>query len=130
MMTGLSFTIATELAAISDPRQARMLGDYAAHGGAMLGVIRIGVEGTNGFWERHDGGDELLVVVSGRMTMTLRPESGPDLPHDLGPGDALLIPRGVAHTARLHTPEVRLLFVTPREGNAAWTDHPEGKRRH
>ncbi|MCY1018283.1 cupin domain-containing protein [Pyxidicoccus sp. MSG2] len=129
-MTGTSFTIATELAAIGDPRHARMLGDFAALRDAMLGVIRIGVKGTEGFWERHDGGDELLVLVSGHMTMTLRPASEPDQAHDLGAGDALLIPRGVAHSARLHTPEVHLLFVTPREGNEAWTEHPEGTRRH
>jgi quercetin dioxygenase-like cupin family protein len=129
-MTRTSFTITTELAAIGDPRHARMLGDFAVQRDAMLGVIRIAMEGTEGFWERHDGGDELLVLVSGRMTMTLRPASGPDQVHELGEGDALLIPSGVAHSARLHTPEVHLLFVTPREGNAAWTEHPEGKRRH
>ena len=43
---------------------------------------------------------------------------------------ALLIPKSVAHSGRLHTPEVHILFVTPREGNTSWTEHPEGKRRH
>ncbi|QRK07503.1 cupin domain-containing protein [Archangium violaceum] len=129
-MAGLSFSISAELAAISDPHFPRLLGDYTVHRDAMLGVIRIGTEGTEGFWERHDGGDELLVVISGRMTMTLRPANGPDQLHDIGPGDALLIPRGIAHSARLHTPEIHLLFVTPRDGNEAWTEHPEGKRRH
>lgn len=129
-MTGTSFSISSELVAILDPRHPRLLGDYAARGSAMLGVIRIGVEGTDGFWERHDGGDELLVVIAGRFTMTLRPPDGPDQQHELKPGDALLIPQGVAHSGRLHTGEVQLLFVTPREGNESWTEHPEGKRRH
>jgi len=127
---GMSFNVAAALDGISDPRRPKLLGEYSVERDAMLGVVRIGIEGTQGFWERHDGGDELLVVIAGSLTMTLRPEGAPDQTYDVGPGDALLIPKGVAHSGKLHTDEVRILFVTPREGNDAWTDHPDLVGRH
>lgn len=128
-MTGRSFAIAAALGAVTAQDGPGILGHYAATGPAMIGVVRIGVDGTQGFWERHDGGDELLVVVAGRMTMTLKGDDGLT-PHRLGPGDALLIPRGVAHSGTLHDPEVQILFVSPRDGNASWSDEPTAPRRH
>ncbi|WP_394833437.1 cupin domain-containing protein [Pendulispora rubella] len=122
IQTGTSFHIASALEAITDPARPSILGDYAVDGTAMLGVIRIAQDRTHGFWERHDGGDELLVILQGRCTMTLRPAQGPEKAHELGPGDALLIPKGVAHSGKLHTPEARILFITPREGNTEWND--------
>jgi quercetin dioxygenase-like cupin family protein len=122
-MHATAFSIAAAIAAIPDPRAPRMVGDLAAQGGAMVGVIRIAAGRPRG-WERHDGGDELLVVVAGRFTMALRPAGAAEQHHDLGPGDTLLIPRGVAHSGVLHTPEIQLLFVTPREGTVEWTEPP------
>ncbi|WP_394844802.1 cupin domain-containing protein [Pendulispora brunnea] len=124
IQTGTSFHIATTLANMAERAQPHVLGDYAVDGKAMLGVIRIPRERTGGFWERHDGGDEILVLLEGRCTMTLRPSEGPEKSHELGPGDALLIPKGVAHSGKAHTPEVRVLFITPREGNVEWHDDP------
>jgi len=115
--TGTSFHIEGALGAITTPNEPRILGDYAVNGQAMLGVIRIQEESTRGFWERHDGGDEILVLLQGRATMTLRPDDAPETAHELGPGDALLIPKGVTHSGKLHTPEAQILFITPREGN-------------
>lgn len=128
-MTGRSFAIAEALAGISVADGPNVVGDYTIAGPAMVGVIRIGTYGTQGFWECHDGGDELLVVIAGRMTMTLKGEEGPTR-HALGPGDGLLIPRGVPHSGTLHDAEVRILFVSPRDGNRSWTDDPGAPRRH
>ncbi len=125
-----SFSISAQIAAITDPRRPNVLADYAVQGPAMLGVIRVPPEGTDGFWERHDGGDELLIIIAGRLTMTLRSNEQADQIHHVGPGDVLLIPRGVAHSGKLHTPEVQILFVTPRNGNIAWSDNPDGPKRH
>jgi quercetin dioxygenase-like cupin family protein len=81
-------------------------------------------------WERHDGGDELLVPIMGSFTVTLRRAGSDDQIHHAGPGEVVLIPRGVAHSFKLHAPEVQLLFVTPRHRNTGWSDTGECRRRH
>ncbi|WP_394824704.1 cupin domain-containing protein [Pendulispora albinea] len=121
---GTSFNIAAAFGAMADSRRLQLLGDFALESDAMLGVIRLGRE-KNGAWERHDGGDEMLMILEGRVTMTLRREGAPDQTHHVGAGDTLLIPKGVAHSGMLHTDEVRVFFITPREGNHEWTDHPD-----
>jgi hypothetical protein len=41
----------------------------------MIGVMRA--DGSvGGRWERHDGGDELLVLMAGRCTVTVRRPDG------------------------------------------------------
>jgi len=60
--------------------------------------------------ERHPDGDELVLVVSGRATVTL--ESAPAAPLELGPGEACVIPMGEWH--RIHPIEpTRLVYITP-----------------
>jgi mannose-6-phosphate isomerase-like protein (cupin superfamily) len=87
----------------------------------MTGVIRI--TAADGFWERHNGGDEILVVLQGRMDFTFRyPDSTETLL--VGCGDILHIPRGVAHGAKIYE-EVHILFFTPKEGNTCWTEGEE-----
>ena len=65
-------------------------------------------------WERHPAGEELVVLVSGRV----------DLVQDLGSeervvalhaGQAVINPRNVWHTATVHEPG-DALFVTPGRG--------------
>jgi hypothetical protein len=56
----------------------------------------------------------------------VRRSDGRQTVHDAGRGDVLLIPKGAAHSFALHTPEVQVLFVTPREGNTTWSDTTEG----
>ncbi|HKU95814.1 MAG TPA: hypothetical protein VJR58_11080 [Vineibacter sp.] len=36
----------------------------------------------------------------------------------------MLIPHGIAHSGKPHTPEVHFLFVTRRDGSVAWSDNP------
>jgi mannose-6-phosphate isomerase-like protein (cupin superfamily) len=43
-------------------------------------------------WHRHDEADELFLVVRGRLLMHLR-----DGIVELGPGEMLVVPRGVEH---------------------------------
>lgn len=65
-------------------------------------------------WERHPAGEEVVVLLSGRV----------DLVQDLGgvehvvaltPGRAVVNPAGVWHTARVHEPGAAL-FITPGAG--------------
>ena len=60
--------------------------------------------------EVHPDGDEVLVVISGKLRVT--GESEPDAPIELGPGDACIVPKGEWH--RVHVLEkTQFIHVTP-----------------
>jgi len=66
-------------------------------------------------WEMHPQGDEVVVLVSGSATLVLQLEDGKrEIALDR-PGESVIVPRGVWHTARIATP-TRMLFITPGEG--------------
>lgn len=66
------------------------------------------------FWERHPAGDEVVVVISGRMTL-VQEIDGADRRIVLNPGQAAINPRGVWHTTDVDEPG-DILFVTPGRG--------------
>lgn len=61
--------------------------------------------------ERHPDGDEILFMVSGSIDVDLEFDDGAQTVR-LGPGDALVVPRGVWHLIHLVEPG-RLLNITP-----------------
>ncbi|MHB1785182.1 MAG: cupin domain-containing protein [Acidimicrobiales bacterium] len=61
--------------------------------------------------ERHVDGDELIWLVSGQATVTIEAPDG-DQPHVLGPGDALIVARGLWHRVQVDRP-ARLFHLTP-----------------
>jgi len=64
--------------------------------------------------EMHPDGDELLFLVSGRVQVTLELDDGVrDL--EVGPGEALVVPRGVWHKVHLLEPG-QLVHITPGPG--------------
>lgn len=71
-------------------------------------------------WERHPAGEELVLLLSGTATVVLE-ESGQERAMHLDkPGDFVLVPQNVWHTARTQV-ETTMLFLTPGEG----TEHRE-----
>jgi mannose-6-phosphate isomerase-like protein (cupin superfamily) len=60
--------------------------------------------------ELHPDGDEFILILSGRVTVTV--ESAPNDCLELGPGDACIIPQGEWHRVHLLQP-TRLLHITP-----------------
>jgi quercetin dioxygenase-like cupin family protein len=60
--------------------------------------------------ERHPDGDELILILSGRVTVTV--DSAPTNALELGPGDACIIPKGEWHRVHLVEP-TRLVHITP-----------------
>lgn len=65
-------------------------------------------------WERHPAGEELVVLLSGRVDLLQRTGTG-ERRVPLRPGQAVINPRGVWHTADVHEPG-DALFVTPGRG--------------
>jgi len=65
-------------------------------------------------WERHPAGEELVVVVSGRMTL-VQELDGVEHRIELREGQAAINPRNVWHTSDM-TDSCSTLFITPGQG--------------
>lgn len=66
-------------------------------------------------WERHPAGDELVCLLSGKVTLVLEREDS-HVTADLDKaGEFVVVPKGTWHTARTRVPTT-MLFVTPGEG--------------
>jgi quercetin dioxygenase-like cupin family protein len=66
-------------------------------------------------WERHPAGEELVILIGGRATLVLELDGTEHARMLERPGEFVLVPRGVWHTARTDAP-CTMLFVTPGEG--------------
>ena len=61
--------------------------------------------------EMHPDGDEVLFLISGRITVFIE-DQDPAREVELGPGEALVIPRGAWHRVCLGEPS-QILHITP-----------------
>jgi quercetin dioxygenase-like cupin family protein len=66
-------------------------------------------------WERHPAGEEVVVLLSGRVDLIQELESGELRTIELAAGQAAINPRGVWHTVDVHEPGEGL-FITPGRG--------------
>jgi mannose-6-phosphate isomerase-like protein (cupin superfamily) len=84
--------------------------------GRLVGCVHL-KEGPLDHWERHQKGDEFLLLMSGRCTIVLdEPEGRHDIA--LEAGEAFVVPKGVWHTFQVAVAG-DLVFATPADG----TDH-------
>jgi mannose-6-phosphate isomerase-like protein (cupin superfamily) len=69
-------------------------------------------------WHKHDDTDELFLILEGEFEMAFR-----DRTLTLGPGELLVVPRGVEHRPAARKGLVKLLLIdpdgTPNTGDAA-----------
>lgn len=65
-------------------------------------------------WERHPAGEEVVVLLDGRVDV-VQDLDGHHKIIALEPGQAMVNPPNVWHTARVHQPG-RALFITPGRG--------------
>jgi mannose-6-phosphate isomerase-like protein (cupin superfamily) len=70
-------------------------------------------------WHQHAGEDELFYVVSGRLRIDFR-----DGPVILGPGEMLVVPRGVEHRPVAEEECEMLLFEPAEVRNTGDVEHP------
>ncbi len=69
--------------------------------GMTVGIVDV-VRDAPHNGEVHPDGDEILVVLSGRMRVEY--DSAPDAPLELGPGEACIVRRGEWHCVRVVEP--------------------------
>ncbi|MEM1176498.1 MAG: cupin domain-containing protein [Pseudomonadota bacterium] len=71
-------------------------------------------------WERHPAGDEIVVLLSGTVTLVIRSATGDDSLTLFEQGDYAVVPQNAWHTAKITEPTT-MLFITPGEG----TEHAD-----
>ena len=94
------------------------IGDYAelaAPDGAAGRLVTMGRQEADWTsWERHPAGEELVLLLSGRVDL-IQELDGEEHRIELTAGKAVLNPPGVWHTADVHEPG-DALFITPGMG--------------
>jgi mannose-6-phosphate isomerase-like protein (cupin superfamily) len=66
-------------------------------------------------WEMHPAGEEFVCLLSGQVDFVLEQDEGERTVSLSSPGQYILVPRGVWHTAKVSIPS-SVLFITPGEG--------------
>lgn len=117
-----AYRLSDELARLTGDQQPRFLKTMNADSAFMTGIIRIAAGSTDHAWERHDGGDELLIILSGQAVFNLKDRDDKHLTRQsVAAGDVIYMPRGIAHNA-LISEDLEILFITPSQGNQDWQD--------
>jgi mannose-6-phosphate isomerase-like protein (cupin superfamily) len=104
--------IARKLAAFSDHWAPKIVARY--NGNEVRLVKTLG----EWVWHRHEETDELFIVLEGEFDMDFRHGTV-----TVGPGEILVVPRGVEHRPAARRGEVRLILIdpdgTPNSGDPA-----------
>ena len=66
-------------------------------------------------WEMHPKGEEVIVLLIGKIDLILEKKTGNKIVSLQQQGDWLMVPKGVWHTARVSAPST-VLFITAGEG--------------
>ena len=66
-------------------------------------------------WEMHPVGDEVVCLLSGRVSMVLDRGGHHEIADLVQPGAFVVVPKGTWHTARTSV-RSKMLFVTPGQG--------------
>ncbi len=92
---------------------------------AKVGNLTMGVMSYTGLtpWERHSGGDELLLALDGELEVTALTDDGP-VTRKIRAGEAFVCPQGIWHR-QFAEKSVSMLYGTPIEhGEVSMADDP------
>ena len=103
MTTPATINLAEKLALFSDHWNPRIVGHYNGN------EVRVSKLKGEFIWHSHAETDELFLVLKGRLTIEFR-----DGVRIIGPGEFLVVPKGVEH--RPVAPEEVELLIMDREG--------------
>lgn len=96
-------SLAEAFASFSEPWNPRIAGEI---NDSYVKLVKL----SGAFdWHHHETEDELFLVVSGRMLMGLRDEDV-----EVGPGEFIIIPRGVEHRPEAIGGECHVLLLEPK----------------
>jgi mannose-6-phosphate isomerase-like protein (cupin superfamily) len=95
--------LAEKLASFEEPWQPKIVAEL---NDAYVKVVKLDGEFV---WHHHDDEDELFLVVSGRLRMQLR-----DADVVVGPGELIVVPRGVEHCPLAETTDTHVVLVEPK----------------
>jgi mannose-6-phosphate isomerase-like protein (cupin superfamily) len=98
-----TINLAGKLALFADHWNPRIVGHYNGN------EVRVSKLKGEFIWHSHAETDELFLVLKGRLTIEFR-----DGVRTLGPGEFLVVPKGVEH--RPVAPEEVELLIMDREG--------------
>jgi mannose-6-phosphate isomerase-like protein (cupin superfamily) len=93
--------LAAKLAKITEYWRPRVVGEL---NGQVVKLVKLKGEFV---WHHHEVEDELFLVLSGRLRMEFR-----DGTQEVGPGECIVVPRGVEHRP-VATEETALLLFEP-----------------
>jgi len=96
--------IPEKLDSFSDHWAPRIVARYNDHE-----VRLVKVEGEF-IWHSHDDTDELFLILEGELDMEFR-----DRTVTLGPGELIVVPKGIEHRPCARKGEVKLLLIDPKE---------------
>ena len=99
----VTVNLADKLALFSDHWNPRIVGRYNGN------EVRLAKLQGEFVWHSHAGTDELFLVLKGQLTIEFR-----DGVRTLGPGEFLVVPKGVEH--RPVAPDEVELLIMDREG--------------
>lgn len=85
--------------------------DFTGH--ELISAYEFGEDWT--VWEMHPKGDEIVILISGKVHFHLQLESGEESLMLENSGDYVIVPQGVWHTAKVDA-KARMIFITPGEG--------------
>jgi mannose-6-phosphate isomerase-like protein (cupin superfamily) len=107
----------------SDAPPESPIGEFAFHG------CTCGIGSFSGRppWERHSGGDELLLVLAGETELTVL-EGGTRVSRVMGAGALVVVPQGCWHNNDAPS-GVTMFYATPTEGNEHSWEDPTGEDR-
>jgi mannose-6-phosphate isomerase-like protein (cupin superfamily) len=93
--------LAAALATFDEAFQPRIVAEYNGN------KVMVGKTRGEFVWHSHPDTDDFFLVLAGRLTMQLR-----DGDVELGPGEMLVVPRGVEHCPKADD-EAHILLIEP-----------------